>query len=205
MKRYALLLLPLAVLPFAPRLFAAGTNQEVPPVELPADPGPARPQAEPARPDVPIEHRRLLEEVGTWAAEIKVFAAPGMPPMNSTGHEVNFMLGDAWLVSEFTGVELGKTFHGLGQTSFDIERGVAIGTWIDSDSASLRFMEGTYDLQRRERVFTYTEPGSGGELERFRATTRSLSAEHRTFDLVRLGSGDEETPVMHIDYRLESR
>jgi len=205
MKRTALLLLPLAALPFAARILAAEATQEPPPAELPKDPGPARPPAGSESAELAPEHHRLLEEVGTWIAEIQVFRAPGMPPVASTGQELNFMVGDAWLVSEFSSTSAGETLRGHGQTSFDVERGVAIGTWIDSESATLRLMEGSYDLQRRERIFSDTERGASGELEHFKATTRGLDAEHRVFDLVRLGAGGQEAPLMHIDYRLESR
>jgi hypothetical protein len=205
MKHPALLLIPLACLPFVPRVLAREMRQDPPEIELPADPGPARAGQVVSVSSTPIEHRRLLEEVGTWSAEVQVFMAPGMAPASSTGREVNRMVGAAWLVSDFTGSKLGQPFHGHGQFGFDAEREVALGTWIDSDSADLRVMEGTYDLQRRERTFRYDQLSAEGELEHFESTSRVLDAEHRTFDVVRIGEGHEKTPVMHINYVLEER
>lgn len=205
MKRFFLLLFPLSLLPFAPRILAAERGQDVPDIEVPEDPGPARARDKEEAKEVPIEHRRLLEEVGTWSAEIKLFLSPGMPPVTSQGREVNRMIGDSWLVSDFTSTSMGETLVGHGQVGFDVERGVAVGTWIDSESAKLQLMEGTYDLDRRERTLFYKGPDGQGEEARFKAVGRVLEADHRIFDVFLLGDGREETPIMHIDYRLVSR
>jgi len=172
---------------------------------IPEDPGPSRAGAKAALHDTPLEHRRLLEEVGTWSAEVQVFMAPGMPPVTSQGREVNRLVGTGWLVSEFTSSKMGQLFEGHGQIGFDVERGVALATWIDSEGAGLRTMKGTYDLKRRERILFYDERDENGELGHFKTVTRMLDADHRIFDVFQLDDGRQETPVMHIDYRLESR
>lgn len=201
MKRLALLLLPLSVLPFAPQILAAQSNQDNPP----EDPGPARPGSQKTISEIPLEHRRLKEEVGIWAAEIQSFVTPGMPPVLSSGHEVNYMLGDAWLISDFTSSHMGQATQSHRQISFDIERAKAVGTSIDSESASLLVLEGTYDLARRERTFVYEKPGPDDKPLRFRATSRIRDTEHRTLRVVQLGPDDKETPITYIDFHLESR
>ena len=176
-----------------------------PPIEIPPDPGFMRTDQAEEEPEIPLEHKRLLEEVGTWIATLSSFPGPGMPPMVFKGQEVNSMIGDAWLHSELTATPMGSTFVGIGQIGYDVQAKAALKTWIDSDSAQLSVWQGTYDMERRERVFEYTEPDDQGQPVRYQVKSRVLNSEQRMLDIVRLGEEGDETPVLHIDYTLEAR
>lgn len=180
-------------------------QDSTPPIEIPPDPGFMRADQTEAEVELPIEHKRLLEEVGTWNATLSSFSGPGMPPFVFEGQEINRMIGNAWLHSELIASPMGSNFVGIGQIGYDVEAKKALKTWIDSDSSQLSVWQGTYDLERRERIFEYTEPDDSGTLARFQVKSRVIDAERRTLDIARLGEEGEETPVLHIDYTLESR
>lgn len=179
--------------------------QDNAPPTIPDDPGPMRTGQVEAEPDVPIQHRRLLEEVGTWNATLSAYMSQGMPPIVFQGVETNRMIGDAWLLSELVAEPMGTPYTGIAQIGYDVESEAALKTWIDSDSAALNVWTGTYDLERRERILEYTETDADGNAVKHIVKSRVLDAKHRTLDIFALDEQNGEMPVLHIDYVLDER
>ncbi len=119
-------------------------------------------------PEVTKEHKLLQQDAGVWDAEMKLWAqGPDAEPMVSKGVERNRMLGDYWLVSDFT-VDLGgQKFSGHGQNGYDPVKKKFVGTWIDTMGAGISPMEGTYDEKTGEMTMTMTsvDPASGQEIK----------------------------------------
>jgi hypothetical protein len=88
---------------------------------------------------------------------------------------------------------------------FDGRTGRAIGTWIVVGEQSLRQLEGSYDMGRRERVMEYDTHDADGRTRRFREVSRVLDAEHRRFELLELGTSGEQTVVLQADLVLRPR
>jgi len=173
--------------------------------EIPPDPGPMRTDDASAPTELPIELRRLSEEVGTWKAELSAFMSPGMPPLRFEGIETNRLIGDAWLLSVLEAEPGGQPYTGIGQIGYDVDEGRAVKTWIESDSGALNVWYGTYDLERRERILEYTlNDGSGVERKRL-VKSRVLDADRRTLDIIELDETNGELPILHIDYTLIER
>ena len=106
------------------------------------------------------EHKLLAEDVGTWNAEMKIWAAgPDSEPMTAQATEVNEMLGDYWLVSKFSGNVMGQDFEGRASIGYDVAKKKYIGTWYDGMSPFMSHMEGTYDKQ--SKTLTMMSKGTG--------------------------------------------
>ena len=108
------------------------------------------------------EHEILKLEEGTWDAEMTMFmgpAGPYDPPVKSKGKEVNRMVGDFWIVSDFSGDFDGVSFTGRGQFGYDATKKKYVGTWIDSMNANITKMVGTYDAE--SKTMTYESSGVG--------------------------------------------
>lgn len=99
----------------------------------------------------------LKKDVGTWDAEIKMFADPSAPPSVSKGVETNRMVGSSWLHSSFKGSVMGEDFEGVGQMTYDAKSKKYVGTWIDSMTPTMSKTEGTWD----EKTQTLTSTMDG--------------------------------------------
>jgi hypothetical protein len=99
----------------------------------------------------------LRRDVGTWDAEVKMFADLAAPPEVTKGVETNFLVGPYWLISHFKGKIMGADFEGSSQTGYDQASKKFVGTWVDSMSPHPMKMEGTWD----EKTQTMTSTGTG--------------------------------------------
>lgn len=206
MNRQRLRPLSVIALPLVTLALTLSLRQDPPEVDIPKDPGPALSGEQKELPsDAPLEWRRMQEELGTWDAEIHSYMAAGMRPVVSAGVEINRMLGDAWMVTDFEGVTFGQPYQGRGQTSYDLKTQRAVGTWIDTFSPALQMLDGTYNLKRRERVFEFESANPDGSTSKTRWTKRSIDARHRVFDIMSITEEGEEVPVMKILYTLDKR
>ena len=113
------------------------------------------------------EHKILKMEEGKWDAEVTMFmgpAGPYEPPQKSKGMEVNRMIGEFWLVSDFTGSFEGLKFVGQGQFGYDAKTKKFVGTWIDSFSPNPTKMVGTYDAEKKTLAYETTGVGMDGSV-----------------------------------------
>ena len=85
------------------------------------------------------EHELLKSDAGTWDAVIEMMAAPGAPPMKSTGVETSVLgCGGLCLITDFKGEMMpGQTFEGHGLAAYDAAKKKYVGSWTDSMSTGL--------------------------------------------------------------------
>lgn len=120
----------------------------------PAD-EPARPESTQADPAACVsqptpQHKILAQDEGTWDATVSTYMeGPDSQPLVSKGVETNTLIGGLWLVSDFQGEFFGQPFHGRAQCGYDPQKGKYVGTWVDSMTARLTLMEGTYDAKAK--------------------------------------------------------
>ena len=153
----------------------------------------------------------LKKDVGVWDAEMKLWMqGPDAPPDVSKGVERNRMLGDYWLISDFTTDLGGQKFVGHGQNGYDTKKQKFIGTWIDSMSASLSEMEGTYDEKTGEltMIMTSIDPASGQKIKS-KSVSKHKDDNTRVFTMYMQipGGGDNWVKSMEVTYtrRAESK
>ena len=116
--------------------------------------------------EVTKEHKILKRDVGVWDAEMKLWmAGPDQDPMVSKGVERNRMLGETWILSNFTADLGGQEFKGHGQFGYDTKKKKFVGTWVENMSTNISTMEGTYDEAKGElTMFSMgIDPATGKE------------------------------------------
>ncbi len=154
-------------------------------------------------PTASTEHEILKLEEGTWDATMTMFmgpAGPYDPPQKSKGKETNRMLGDFWLVSDFSGRFDGEPFEGRGQFGYDAEEKKYVGTWIDSTMPSAMKMEGTYDAETK--TMTYETEGRGMEGNPYKGRNVVVyGKDERVMTMYAAAPGtDEMVKVMEVVY-----
>ena len=88
----------------------------------------------------------LAKYAGDFNADVQMWMAPGAPPMKSTGKQKNEMaLGGRYLIGNFDGEFMGKPFHGMSCTGYDVGKQKWFTAWIDDMSTGMMAAEGTGD------------------------------------------------------------
>lgn len=146
-------------------------------------------------------HKVLADEVGTWTAEMKIYV-PGLPePLSGTGSETNRAIGDGlWIISDFKSTIEGQPFEGHGTFGYDSAKEKYVGTWIDSMTSSIAFMEGTYDEATKTFTYHAEMPGPDGAMVRTKMTTTTQEDGSRLF-VTYTADGEEWTKSMEILYK----
>ena len=125
------------------------------------------PAQQPTQPVAGPEYDVYKKDVGHWDVECKM---PGQTD-TTKGTEINKMLGDFWLVTEFEGKMFGTAFQGRGFYGYDQEKKQYIGTWIDSFGSPPMNMTGTYDKEKQTLTMVGMAAGMDGKLAEHTMTT----------------------------------
>ena len=91
-------------------------------------------------------HQRFEKLAGSWTVTVKMWMAPGAPPMESAGQaEFEPILGGRYLVQRFKGEMMDTTFEGMGLTAYDNFAERFIDVWIDEMSTTVMVSYGQPD------------------------------------------------------------
>lgn len=155
-------------------------------------------------PQATAEHQLLTHELGTWDAKITAsMGGPGQPPSVTEGVEVNRMLGDLWLISDFEGDFGGMPFTGHSQIGYDPAKGSYVMSWVDSMNPRLSTMTGSYDAD--SKTFTFVgkafDQMLNKEVDQMTSSTL-IDEDHKRFKLQMKAPeyGDDWVTFMEIDY-----
>jgi hypothetical protein len=89
-------------------------------------------------------HKMLDPMVGTFDTQMKFWAEPGAPPMESSGTSENrWIFGGRYVEQRFKGDVMGQPFEGIGYTGYDNIKKQYFGTWMDSMSTGMMLTTGT--------------------------------------------------------------
>ena len=143
------------------------------------------------------EHDVLKHDVGEWDVEITNYAS-GSPEV-SKGTESNRMLGDFWLITNFTGKMMGLEFKGHGSTGYDAKAKKYVGTWVDSLSPGMMHLTGEYDKESKTMTLVGMAPGMDGNPAKHRLTTVYKDGK-RVMTMYITLQGGEETKFMQLAY-----
>ncbi len=150
------------------------------------------------------EHKILRLEQGEWDAAVTMFVGPAGPydhPVKSTGKESNRMIGDFWIVSDFSGDFGGMSFTGQGQFGYDANKKKYIGTWIDSLSPSITKMVGSYDADSKTMTYETSGMGMDGNPSKGKNVVIYEGKDKRTMAMYMAMPGEEKMmKVMEIVY-----
>ena len=101
-------------------------------------------------------HQLLASQNGTWDGDLKMWMAPGAPPMEMKGVAVNKMIYDGrYQEAEHSGNmgEYGQ-FIGKAITGYDNAKKKFYSSWIDNMGTGIMLMEGDYDSTTKTFTFT---------------------------------------------------
>jgi len=149
------------------------------------------------------EHKLLQKDVGTWDANVKLWAEAGAEPMTSKATEKNELLkGGMWLVSHFEGEFGGMRFTGLGTYGYDPTEKKYVGSWVDTMSPYMMVSKGDYD----EATKTLTMTGEGrdpmtNKVTKSKLISRFTDDDNRVFEMHMSDDDGKLTKVMEITYK----
>ncbi len=136
----------------------------------------------------PGEHHDHLKKLtGKHTYTMKMYMAPGAPPVESTGtRTAEMLLGDRFLEEKYSGNFMGMPFEGLGFMGYDNVNKQYVGTWMDNMSTGIMDMHGTCDKGSWSMTGEGTDPATGKKM-----TTRSVLkiVDDNTFTLEMFGPG----------------
>ncbi len=91
-------------------------------------------------------HKHLGRYVGNWNTSMKMWMAPGTPPMESKGTmESEWILGGRYLQSTYKGDMMGQPFEGRATDAYDNVTKQFQSTWIDNMGTGIMISKGTCD------------------------------------------------------------
>lgn len=150
------------------------------------------------------EHRWLQQLVGEWTYEAESMAAPGEPPVKSTGTESVRSLGGLWTVAEGQGeMPGGGPSTAILTLGYDPQKKRFVGTWIGSMMTHLWLYVGSLDAS--ERILTLDCEGPSfrgdGTMARYQDVIEIKSDDHRVLTSHVLGDDGQWQAFMTAHYR----
>jgi len=136
------------------------------------------------------EHEHLKKLEGTWDATVM-----GQESKGTMTYKMD--VGGLWLTSNYEGEFGGAKFHGKGFDSYDAGKKKYVSVWVDNLITSPRFMEGTYDKDKKTLTMTGDGAGPGGTVK-FKSVTTYKDDDSIVYDLY---MGDAKEPVVTIAYK----
>jgi hypothetical protein len=146
------------------------------------------------------QHKLLEPLIGEFTCKVKMYMAPGKPPVESVGTVSRKWILDGRFIHErYTGEAMGKPFTGLGWIGYDNKQKKYTVAWIDSMSTSIMTTVGTYDPDTK--TFTYVgeedSPFFGGRVK-MRDLVRISDADTQVLEMYRQTKGAPEFKMLEI-------
>ena len=160
----------------------------------PAKPGEGAMQM-PEMPKPTKEHEWLKGRAGTWDATVNMMG------QTSKATEVNKMLGDFVLLSDFDGAFMGQPFKGHSVTTYDPMKKKYVSTWCDSTAPVLMVMEGTADASGKTLTLKGMGPDMQNKLVEYTFQTEVKGPDETTFTMFESSKGAASPMTMRIDYK----
>jgi len=146
-------------------------------------------------------HEHLAPFVGTWKGEVRMWMAPGAPPIvNEGAAEVAWIIGGRYLEWKHTGDFGGMPFEGLAIEGYNNGEQRYESIWIDNFGTLILSYTGACsdDGKFREMATQFADPVAGGTID-YRSEYRWIDDDHFTFTAF-MDKGDGEFKNMVITY-----
>jgi hypothetical protein len=131
-------------------------------------------------------HKLLEPLVGEWNVAVKMWMAPGAPPMESKGTtRTHWIMGGRFLQDDYSGEFMGKPMKGLGISGYDNLKKKYTSFWIDEGGTGMYTSEGTASADGK--MFTYhgkmDDPMTGEKDKPMKFVVRILSSDKHVFEM----------------------
>lgn len=148
------------------------------------------------------QHEALARHIGTWDVTMKMFQAPGAPPMESKGTAVvSWRIENYWLQEEFSGEMMGMPYKGFGLHGYDNYKKQYVSSWVSNMSTSILNQQGSLSQDKKTLTMfgTMDEPITGEKGKIVRSQVTTIDDDHFVFRVDEVQYGDPFT-VVEIDY-----
>jgi len=145
-------------------------------------------------------HEHMKKLVGDFDYTIKVYMAPGQPPMESTGHRsAKMVMGDRYLDETYSGTFMGMPFEGHGTMAYDNIQKKYLSTWIDNMGTGIMLASGSCSDDGTTWTMTgdMADPATG-QMVTTRGVTKLVDADHMTMEMYAPGPDGKEAKMMEI-------
>ncbi len=154
-------------------------------------------------------HKLLGELAGSWTDTVKMWMAPGAPPVESKGTCVRKpIMGGRYFAADFAGQMKmpgadGKMqnmeFKGRSIEGYDNAKQKFISTWIDNMGTGIMMSEGTYDPATKTFTYTGEVEMMPGMKQKIREVVKVTDKDHHLFEWYE-DRGGKEAKTMEISY-----
>lgn len=152
------------------------------------------------------EHEVLKQLAGTFTAASSTWVAPRKPPIKAKGQSLGTMvLGDRFVMQEYTSTMMGKPFEGRGFTGYDNLKKKYVSIWMDTMMTSIMPLEGTLD--ESGKVLTLegdSEDPATGKVVKMRFITKIESKDKHVWEMHRVLGEGKAIKAMEIVYTRKS-
>ena len=148
------------------------------------------------------EHKILLDGVGEWDLESKVWMDPSAPPTVVKGKAVHrAILGGRYVQYDMEGEMLGRPYTGYGITGYDRYNKKYVSLWLDNWGTGFYMTEGTADAEGKVR----TETGSWddymtGQKMNVKSVYTRLGKDKLTMEMYMIQPDGKEMKTMELTY-----
>jgi len=150
--------------------------------------------------DVPQEEHKMLKmDEGTWDAQITMLVGKNEQETQYQAKEVNTMIGNLWSIGKLQGNIAGMDYEGFATLGYDTMQKKYVGTWIDSITAVITQMEGSYDEKTKTLTLFYTTFDKDGRAEQRKNIMIYRNSKVRDFTMFIEKSGEWQK-AMKIHY-----
>ncbi|HZL84047.1 MAG TPA: DUF1579 domain-containing protein [Candidatus Krumholzibacteria bacterium] len=148
-------------------------------------------------------HQAMAKTVGTWEMSSKMWAAPGAPPMESTGTAtIEGIMDGRFVMETIKAPMMGMPWEGRGVWGYDNTTKKHMGIWFDSFGTMMMNMEGTCDGACKVVTMksTYMDPMTKS-MKTMKSVSKTLSDDHTVNELFDVDKDGKETKMMEITYK----
>lgn len=143
-------------------------------------------------------HKHLQRYVGDWTYNIKTFAAPSQPAMESTGTmHAEPILGGRYVQAVYKGDFMGQPFEGRSTDGYDNVSKQYVSSWVDNFGTGIMNSTGTCDAGCKvvNMNADMMDPASGKKVAT-RSTTTWIDDSHFKMEMFTVDSASGKSVKM---------
>jgi hypothetical protein len=145
-------------------------------------------------------HEELAREAGSWTYVVTMWDGPDAEPMQLGGiARKQMVMGGRYLQEEVSGSFMGQEFDGFGVTGYDNVAGEYVSIWFDNHGTAIQQAKGKDD-GTGTLVFRGEFLAPSGTKVKTRSLTRTIDADHHTYESYMTKPGEKEHLHMRVEY-----
>ena len=147
-------------------------------------------------------HERLKEFLGSWELTMRMWMAPGQPPMESKGtSEVTWFAEGKWLQESWSIPMMGMPTKGLSILGYDNFKERYVSTRVDSLQTSIASAFGHFDQSGDNLILwgTIDEPMTPEQDKQVKYVYRGFGKDRSVLEVHDMMIGESNTRVFEIE------